>query len=87
MDRFNEIPQDILPQRIPPDMVAELVCPFSEREIKEVVKKLPKNKAPGPDGYPKMPIFWGSPHIPLVPKVPNPKVFKDYKPSTRSPCK
>ncbi|KAK1297823.1 hypothetical protein QJS10_CPB14g01350 [Acorus calamus] len=31
---------------------AELVQPFSDQEIEQVVRSLPCNKAPGPDGYP-----------------------------------
>ncbi|KAK1302129.1 hypothetical protein QJS10_CPB12g00272 [Acorus calamus] len=106
MSQIEDLPQDILPKRITEEMAAELIKPFSEQEIELVVCSLPKNKAPGPDGYPgefyqkfwnllkqdicqamaqfhektEMPMAWGSTHIALIPKVANPKTFKDYRP-------
>ncbi|KAK1305731.1 hypothetical protein QJS10_CPA10g01337 [Acorus calamus] len=53
VEQHNELPPDILPKKFSNDMKEELVFPFSEYEIEEVVKRLPKNRAPGPDGYPK----------------------------------
>lgn len=40
--------QDLLPADV---SLSELGIPFSKEEIDNVVKELPSNKAPGPDGF------------------------------------
>ncbi|KAK1305278.1 hypothetical protein QJS10_CPB11g01005 [Acorus calamus] len=45
IEQLTVFPMDLLPQRVPNDMVDDLIRPFSMLEIE-------KNKAPGPDGYP-----------------------------------
>jgi hypothetical protein len=36
---------------IPPEELQNLEAPFQQDEIDQVVKRMPSNKAPGPDGF------------------------------------
>ncbi|WVZ82473.1 hypothetical protein U9M48_029730 [Paspalum notatum var. saurae] len=57
--------------------------PFSEQEIEQAVKLIPKEKAPGPDVV--QPQYQGfhwlnRSHVVLIPKKPQPESVSDYRP-------
>jgi hypothetical protein len=41
-----------LESRLSPDEAAELIKPFSLKEIEEALKEMDSTSAPGPDGFP-----------------------------------
>ena len=47
----------LLTYRCPQEISDKLICIPTEEEIKEVLFAMPKNKAPGPDGY-SAEFFW-----------------------------
>ncbi|KAK1317289.1 hypothetical protein QJS10_CPA05g01669 [Acorus calamus] len=47
-----QIPENLLSRRVPMEMAAQLILPFTEEEVEWAVRRLPFNKAPGPDGFP-----------------------------------
>lgn len=42
---------DLLPQRLDANLADSLVAEVTNEEILQVLKRMPTNKAPGPDGY------------------------------------
>ncbi|KAK1319963.1 hypothetical protein QJS10_CPB04g01501 [Acorus calamus] len=45
------LPPTLLTQRIGADQAEKLIAPFTEAEIESAVRRLPPNRAPGPDGF------------------------------------
>ena len=43
--------QNLLADQINPDIFRDIEQPFSDEEINNVVKELPTDKSPGPDGF------------------------------------
>uniref|UniRef100_A0A8C5QA48 Reverse transcriptase domain-containing protein n=1 Tax=Leptobrachium leishanense TaxID=445787 RepID=A0A8C5QA48_9ANUR len=50
-DEINQFLQDAELPSLSHSQAADLLVPFTEEEVRKAVKALPKNKAPGPDGF------------------------------------